>query len=151
MLNSDNKYKFNICSDITDNKNYNDSNDDTYDTYDTYNTFYNDNTYDNTYYDTYDDTYNTNYNNKDIFMVMNNDIPFCYTETKEEAIECMWKLARQSKITYNDYNTYIIEKEPNRICLTGYYKFYAISYSRTLEKFEIFHIKKLYKKMFFFV
>lgn len=72
------------------------------------------------------------------YVISVNGIPQCYTHTLIDATNRMWQFARLYKALQFDYNTYIKEcNNPNNLQIIGSYKFYLISYNRTLAELTV--------------
>lgn len=81
------------------------------------------------------------------YVITVNGVPQCYTQTLENARNCMWNLARLEKNNQTDYQCFIREMEnPNDIQLIGYHRFYIIAYNRTLAHLSVRRVLKIVEK-----
>lgn len=81
------------------------------------------------------------------YIITANGVPQCYTQTLENARNCMWDLARLEKNNQTDYQCFIREMEnPNDIQLVGYHRFYIIAYNRTLVHLSVRRVLEIDEK-----
>lgn len=81
------------------------------------------------------------------YVITVNGVPQCYTQTLENARNCMWNLARLEKNNHTEYQCFIQEMDnPNDIHLIGYNRFYIISYSRTLINLSVRSVLEIVEK-----
>lgn len=85
--------------------------------------------------------------NSEKYIISVNNVPQCYTDNIKDARNYMWSIARMQKMTtQSEYITFIRETEDlNKIQIVGYYKFYIVSFERTLSHFCVHKIKELYE------
>ena len=75
-----------------------------------------------------------------VFIVLLDDTPLFYTKTLASAKTNMWDIARNVRMKYFDYTTYLREESEEEIIVTGKYNNYVISYEKELNRL---HIKKI--------
>lgn len=81
------------------------------------------------------------------YVITVNGVPQCYTQTLENARNCMWDLARLEKNNQTEYQCFIREMEnPNDIQLVGYHRFYVIAYNRTLAHLSVRRVLEIDEK-----
>ncbi len=85
---------------------------------------------------------------KTIHVITQDNIPFLYVDTVEDAKLIMWELARNYRTKWlNNYNTYIREgSDQNKIEITGNYRYLLIFYERLLSTFEVHPIHEIFRE-----
>ena len=80
-----------------------------------------------------------------IYSVNKDNEPIFYVKTLEKAREIMWSCAREYRMRwFSNYNTFIREgSDRNILEITGYYRYFLISYERLFTTFEIQKIYEL--------
>ena len=76
------------------------------------------------------------------FIIMSNDIPVFYLKNHTLARMKMKDLAKKLKAGYRDYNTNLEFVSPDIIHVVGSYRYYVVSYTRTLETLRIIAVPK---------
>ena len=79
-----------------------------------------------------------------IYSINKDDTPLFYVKTLDKARDIMWSCAREYRMRwFSNYSTFIREgSDRNIIEITGYYRYFLVSYERL---FTTFTIQKMYE------
>ena len=71
------------------------------------------------------------------FVIVANDEPVFYMDTRQSARDKMRELANRLCGGYTDYNVYIESPSLDEIHVVGNYRYYVISHTRTLDRLRV--------------